>query len=263
MDALFVFPAASAKLIMERRMEVIANNIANVSTTGFRKDFPVFGSVTAELSAANSLGGSQDATGGISQVPIPSFIIVDRMLTNFTEGPLNTTGSPLDMAIDGPGFFQIQTPRGIRYTRSGSFTISNEGVIVTPNGNPVLGEGGPMTLPPGIVNVDGAGRVSVRELDGLTSTAVGTIALVEVEDLTQLQKEGNNLFQLIGSTARPLPEGQSLVRQGTLEGSNVNPVEEMIAMISAIRQYESSQKAIQTAEDMDLKSINKIGQLEA
>ncbi len=262
MDPLFVFPSAASQLIMEKRMAVIANNIANVSTSGFRKDLPVFATITAPISTANSMGGSQDGTGGTSRVPVPSFAVIDQMITNFSEGPIRTTDAPLDIAIEGKGFFQIQTPGGIRYTRNGSFTLSNEGKIVTQNGNPLLGVGGPITLPAGIINIDDNGKISVKGPGIGPSTEVDLIALVDVADTTRLQKSGDNLFELLNGQATPFESGQARVRQGALEGSNVNPVEEMIAMITAVRQYEAAQKAMQTADDMDTKNINKVGQLE-
>lgn len=261
MDAVFLYPATSAQMVMEKRMEVISNNIANVGTTGFRKDVPVFASKVANLAKANSLGGAEDPTGGKSVLPIPWFPVIDEVATNFSQGPNRITDNPLDIAIDGAGFFQIQTPNGVRYTRNGSFRLSSEGQIVTESGNPVLGEGGPITVPAGLITIDEEGRISVKGNDGGAPIQVDLLTLASVEDLSKMKKIGDNLFELVGETAAVFPQGR--VRQGALEGSNVDPILEMIALISAMRTYESVQKAIQGADDISLKNVNQVGQLKA
>ncbi len=263
MDAVFLYAAAANQMVMERRMNEISNNIANVNTTAFKKQVPVFAGLHAPFAKVHSLGGSQDGTGNISLLPIPVFPVIDELVTNFEEGAIQVTGNPLDVAIEGKGFFQIQTAGGIRYSRNGTFAISPEKQLVTDNGNPVLGSGGPIALPPGIVTIDPTGKISVQGPDGGPPIEIGSIALVDIPAKTFLQKIGNNLFTLMeGGEAVPIEEGKGRVRQGALESSNVNPVAEMVAMISAIRQYEAAQKAIQTADDIDIKNINKIGQLQ-
>jgi len=262
MEPVFLYPSVSAKLVMSKRMEVIANNLANADTDGFKKDFPVFGSVTSPFSKISSMGQSEDGTGGTSVIPIPTFAMLSELTINFKQGSIKTTDAPLDMAIEGKGFFQVQAPSGIRYTRNGSFTLSNEGVLVNKHGLPVLGIGGPITLPNGIVNVDDTGRISVKEGKSGTPTEIDTLALVDIADPSLLQKTGDDLFVLMEGEATPIIEGDGRVRQGALEGSNVDPVQEMVAMIFAIRQYEAAQKAIQTAEEIDVNKVNKVGKLE-
>ncbi len=259
MDATFIYPAASAQLIATKRMEVISNNIANIGTVGFKRETPVFASVIAPLAKAYSIEGTQEPTGGTAALPVPTFIILDELVTDFTAGITNVTGNPLDVAIQGEGFFQIKTPRGIRYTRNGSFTISPEGQLVTRNGNPVLGVGGELTLPPGIVSIDERGKVSVKSPGVDIATEVDSLALVKIKDPKRMKKVGDNLFELVGAKAEEFLDGR--VQQGALEGANVNPVEEMIAMIVALREYEASQRSIQTAEEIDFKSANQVGKL--
>jgi len=259
MDAISVYPMASGQIVMEKRMEIIANNIANVSTTGFRRDTPIFASQVAPLSKANSLGGAEDPTGGKSPLPVPWFIVLDEVVTDFSQGIIRVTDDPLDIAIDGNGFFQVDTPSGVRYTRNGSFRLSTEGQIVTQNGNPVLGEGGVITLPPGLITIDEEGRISVQGNEGGAPVQVDLLALVNIEDLARMKRMGDNLFELVGANATLFPEGR--VRQGALEGSNVDPITEMVAMITAMRHYEAAQKAMQAVDDMAIKNANQIGQL--
>ncbi|MBI3358711.1 MAG: flagellar basal-body rod protein FlgF [Nitrospirae bacterium] len=261
MNATLVFPAAAAQMVMELRMQAISNNIANVGTTGFRRDVPVFASQIASGSKANSLGGAEDPTGGKAVLPIPWFPVLDEMVIDFSQGPVQMTNNPLDIAIDGKGFFQVDTPNGVRYTRNGAFKLSSEGQIVTQSGHHVLGEGGAITLPPGLVTIDEEGRISVKGNDGGAPVQVDLLALVNIETPSLMKREGDNLFELVGENATLFPQGR--VRQGALEGANVDPITEMVAMISAMRQYESLQKAIQGADDMALKDVNQIGQLRA
>ncbi len=261
MDAVFLYPATSAQLVMEKRMEAIANNIANADTTGFRRDIPIFAAKRPTLSKANSIGGAEDPTGGKSILPIPWFPVLDEVVTDFAQGMIHVTENPLDVAIDGKGFFQIQTPNGIRYSRNGSFRLSAEGQLVTQSGNPVLGEGGPITLPPGLIRIDEEGRISVKGNDGGAPTQIDLLTLVSVADLSKMKKIGDNLFEIVNETPTILP--QASVQQGALERSNVDPIIEMVAMISAMRHYESVQKAIQSADDISQKNVNQVGQLQA
>ncbi len=262
MDAVFLYPGASAQLVMEKRMETISNNIANVNTTGFRRDIPIFASKLTMLAKANSLGGAEDPTGGKSLLPIPSYPVLDELVTDFTQGTTQITNNPLDIAIHGKGFFQINTPNGVRYSRNGSFRLSSEGKIVTQSGYEVLGEGGAITVPPGIITIDDEGRISVRGDGGGPPVQVDILTLVNVENTTKMRKVGDNLFELVGGEkATPFMQGR--LHQGFLEGSNVDPITEMIAMISAMRNYEAVQKAIQGSDDISLKNVNQVGQLKA
>jgi len=263
MDPVALYPAASAQLVMSKRMEAISNNIANVSTTGFKKNFPVFGAVIAKMAKANSMGGAEDGTGGVSVLPMPTFAVLDELVTNFSSGTIRVTGEPLDIAIDGKGFFQIQTAGGVRYSRNGAFTISSEGKIVTKDGFPLLGIGGPMELPQGLVYIDETGKVSVQTAAGGPATEVDTIALVDIPKTHKLQKVGDSMFALLDGEATVFEEGKAHLKQGALETSNVNPAEEMIALIITIRHYEEAQRAIQTVDDVTTRNVSRVGQLQA
>ena len=279
MDPVFLYPAAAAQMVMERRMETITNNIANAETTGFRRDIPIFATKIAPFAKMHSrggvpdltgasamfpvpvLGGASDPTGGNSILPIPSYPLLDELVVDFRQGAVHVTGNPLDIAIDGKSFFQIQTVNGVRYTRNGSFRLSSEGQLVTQNGEPVLGEGGPIKLPQGFIMVDHEGKITMKGNDGGAPVGVDVFAMVDVADPSKMKKVGNNLFELVGeaATVSEMPH----LHQGSLEASNVDPLYEMISMISAMRNYESVQKAIQGADDISLKNVNQVGQLKA
>lgn len=247
-----IYPVLSGALAQEKRLEVITNNLANVNTAGFKRDQPLFEGV--ELSPGLSAGVSG------SMLPSPTFEMLHRVSTDFTPGVVRTTGEPLDVAIEGEGFFSVQTPQGVRYTRGGSFTIDAQGQITTYDGFPVLGTGGPITLPPGIIQIDAEGRISVKGTEaGAQPTEIDLLPIVRFSDPSQLRKVGQTLFEAVGGGAAPFPEGR--MRQGALEGANVNPVEEMVAMITVMRLYESAQKAIQTADEIAAKAANEVGRL--
>ena len=243
MDALY--PVLSGALAQEKNLEVITNNLSNLNSTGFKKDFPV-------LSALDPLGSDQpDQNGG--KEPLPSFGYLDGISTDFSAGVIKQTGAPLDLAVDGQNFLSVQTPAGIRYTRNGSFSLNSEGQIVNQSGFPVLGSSGPIILPPGKISIDGEGRVSV---DGVE---IDTLQVVQFPDLKNLKKTEGTLFDASGIT--PVPSTDKRVQQGFLEGSNVNPVEEMVAMIRVMRLYEASQKVIQSTSDMATKASNDLGKV--
>lgn len=212
-------------MAQEHRLNIIANNLANISTPGFKKDVPVF----------------QD-------------FLVKATAIHFGQGHLEHTGRTFDLALDGPGFFQVQTPNGLRYTRGGAFSRNSAGVLVTQDGDPVVGGGGiPSTAQEVIITPEG--RILADEVE------VGRLAIVEFEDPRVLVKEGYNLFrpQTEGVTGRPAEE--TVVEQGYLEMSNVNAVEESINLIDTVRTYEAFQKVILSLEEADTKSINEVGRL--
>ncbi len=243
MDALY--PVLSGALTQEKNLEVITNNLSNLNSTGFKKDLSL-------LSALDPLGSDQpNQTGG--KDPFPSFGFLDGISTDFSPGVIKQTGAPLDVVVDGQNFLSVQTPAGIRYTRNGSFNLNSEGQIVTQSGYPVLGTSGPITLPPGKINIDGEGRVSV---DGVE---IDTLQVVQFPDLKSLKKTEGTMFDASGVT--PVPSTDKRVQQGFLEGSNVNPVEEMVAMIRVMRLYEASQKVIQSSDEMASKASNDLGKV--
>ena len=221
-----------------REMQIIANNIANASTTGFRREDTVF----AEYIAA--LGPKEE-----------SLSMADAMVRHIdqTQAPIRQTGGTFDLAIEGPGFFLIQTPGGQMLTRSGAFAQGPAGELVTMDGNPVLDAGAaPIALPPGTttIAISPDGTISA---DGQT---VGQIGLFEPIDPKDLQAAGGTMFSAPAGT-QPVQEG-SEVMQGFLEDSNVSPVIELTRMIEVQRAYEQGQKFLENEHERIRGVISKI-----
>lgn len=220
----------------EKRFYVLANNLSNIQTAGFKKDVPVFKEIL-------SRSGERYKTAEI-----------EASTTVFRQGDLQRTGNDLDLAIDGEGFFQVKTPAGIRYTRNGNLRLNREKVLIQADGFPVMGRRGEITLNGNkiVVEPDGAIRVDGNEAD--------KIMLVTFPDMRLLKKEGNNLF---GSTV-PLEkreDDKSKILQGTLELSNVNPMEEMITLIDSLRSFDASSRVIKAKDELDGKAVNELGKV--
>jgi len=248
-----IYPVLSGALAQEKRLEVITNNLSNVGTNGYKKDVAVFEALTPEDGQAT---GAADSNATFA----PAYGHFSRTILDLSSGVIRTTGQPLDVAIEGPGFFAVQSPQGIRYTRNGHFSLDTDGQLVTSSGLPVLGSGGPITFPAGSVAIGPDGRISVVGGEaGPTPIEIDLLPVYTFAKPDQLQKIGGSLFSAKSNAAVPSTEG--VLRQGALEGSNVNPVEEMVAMIEVMRLYESAQKAIQTADQIAGKVSNEIGQV--
>jgi flagellar basal-body rod protein FlgF len=226
-----LYAAASGMVAQKTALDAIANNLANVATTGFKRDsvvFSTFGGVLAEVQ------GSQ----------------VAGILADTSEGPLQNTGRPLDLAIDGEGYFCIQTPDGVRYTRNGAFEVGTNGDLVTKAGQLVLGQKGAIDLGNASqVEVTGDGRVLG---DG---AEVGRLRLAELppESLTRV---GDSQFDSAEAPQEVEPE----IRSGALEKSNVSVVSEMVAMIAATRHYEACAKALSVQDEILGQAANRLGQ---
>lgn len=225
-----LYTSASGMLPHIKKQELAANNLANVSTSGYKKD-RVF---TRELTKAESRLASKPTEWAQP--------MTDETYTDFESGAFNRTDNPLDFAIEGDGFFALRTPDGqTLLTRSGSFTVSPEGLLTFPGGAQVMGEGGPIEIGNGRVEVSSTGDVQV---DGFI---VGRLTAVTVPDLTQLEKIGGSMFAVPpGQEITPVED--STIRQGYIEASNVDIVAEMVDMIASYRAYEANAKAVQSQD---------------
>lgn len=210
---------ASIQLV---RMDAISNNLANLGTAGFKRD---------TLSFDQVLGMT--------------------IKTDISEGDTRQTGNDLDLAIEGDGFFKVETPSGVRYTRNGRLSLNSEGVIVTPSGNPVLGDGGPITASGTNITVGQDGKVQVDGSD------VGTFSLVHFGSPAKLKKEGDSNYTYEGADIETAEE--STIKQGFIEEPNVNATEEMVQMMEIVRIFEACQKVISTIGDANGKLINDVG----
>jgi flagellar basal-body rod protein FlgG len=255
--------AATGMAAQQNNMDVIANNIANVSTSGFKKSRAEFEDLMYQTqkepgaaSGANSYSPNGVQTGlGVRTAAIQK---------DFTGGSAQVTKNPLDIQIEGSGFFQVLTPDGeVAYTRDGSFKKDPTGKIVDKNGNVLQPE---ITIPADAAGMEIAPNGEVRVIQGSNNmtapTTVGTIDVVNFVNPAGLRAAGKNLFTQTPAsgqaiTSRPGLNGTGYLAQGQLEASNVNIVDEMVNMITAQRAYETNSKVIQASDQM-LQSINNM-----
>jgi flagellar basal-body rod protein FlgG len=235
-------------------LDAISNNLANVSTNGYKRTHPVFEDLLYQTLRQPGAASSQ-------QTNIPSGLQIGTGVNPvstqriFTQGNLQNTGNALDLAINGPGFFQIQMPDGtFAYTRDGSFQQDSTGQVVTSSGFPLSPA---VTIPSNAtsVTVSRDGIVSVTTPGTSATTQIGTIQVVTFINNGGLQSAGENLFVETASSGTPTPNtpgtnGAGLLNQGFVETSNVNVAEELVRMIQTQRAYELNSKAIQTSDSM-------------
>jgi len=229
MDRMIYLSMAGAKMNMQRQ-DVLSNNLANVNTTGFRAELEATRAVPVRGDGATTRVYALETTVGYD----------DR------AGPLTFTGRALDVAAQGKTWMTVQGLDGTEaHTRFGSFTVNAEGNLVTQSGLPVMGDGGPISIPPNTQpSIAPDGTVSARQADG-KSTGVGKLKLVTPED--KLVRGEDGLFRAADGAELPA-DANARVQDGALEGSNVNPIETMVSMIAAARQFETQVKMMQTAE---------------
>ena len=257
-----LYIAASSAISENKRIDVIANNIANVNTSGFKKDTMLTESFPDILLKRI---GSTDYKDIVAKAPIASKIgyigkmnngvRIDEVFTNFEQGSLSSSGNPLDLAFQGTGFFTVETPAGERYTRSGEFTLNSEGYITTKEGYKVLGQNGPIQVAGKNIIINESGQVFS---DG---NEIDKLKLVDFIDYKSLKKEGDALYLDASSDAGNMKESEGLIQQGFLEASNVNSVKQMVEMITMLRSYEANQKVIKTHDELLGKSVNEIGRV--
>ncbi len=197
---------------------------------------------------------------------------VNEVYTLFDQGPLQRTENPLDLALEGRGFFVVLTERGERYTRNGAFTVNQEGILVTHNGNPVLGENGIIRLQHNNFMINERGEILVnnaislepRDVVSMTGNAwenpvvVDRLRVVDFENIREIKKEGDSMYRETPESGPAISATQFSVRQGFLEKSNVNVVREMVDMIEVQRSYEANQKTVQAHDQTLGKLINEV-----
>ena len=241
-----IHKAAAGMMASMDRFGTIANNLANVSTTGYKRDLQFLRLLTLEQTNLE-----RKRSGGA-----PVRELVQDQFTDFSQGELNETGNRLDLAISGEGLFTIQTTKGIAYTRNGSFTLDEDSYLVDYLGNRVLSNEGEILINGAEVIINRFGDV---EVDG---GSVGKLKIVIFEDDTKLRKAGNSLFYPINNEVKPqAPSKPYLVSQGYLETSNVNLVEEMITMIALGKEFEVNQKIIQTNDELMRREAREVGRV--
>ena len=238
----------SQQLAAYRAMDVIANNLANASTPGFKREAAKFEEFVARMRPAEGQKGVQSV----------SFVKDAGVMRDSSQGNVELTGAPYDIAIAGKGFFAVQTPTGLRYTRDGHFSLDANGNLVTSQGYQVQGDGGAITITPndGDINIAPDGTIS-SVVNGV-GNQLGKLKVVDFADTSALIKQGANLYST-GQT--PTAPANVSVRQGALEASNVQPVIEISHMIEVMRAYEATATLSKSQEDMMRQAIEKLGQM--
>ena len=245
----------SRQMALQRELDVVANNIANLGTTGFKADGVVFQEHLLPVARANQFGGADRKL---------SFVQDRATWIDLRQGPVEQTGNPLDVAISGDAFLAVQTPRGERYTRNGALQINANGELVTSEGHRVLGEGGPIVLQNGDrdVSISADGTVSVREGKNTTDSARGKLRLVSFAEPQRLLKDGTSTFMPPEGVA-PQPAVNVRIAQGAIEKSNVRSVIEMTRMIEVTRNYTQIAGILQQQSDMRRSAIDKLAEVPA
>lgn len=243
-----IYTAASGMVAESLRTDTIANNLANVNTAGYKKDVAI--SKDFRSMYIQRINDGTDAPI-IGNMGVGS--VIDEIAPIHSAGPMVQTGNTFDLAIDGQGYFAVDTPNGVRYTRNGSFTQNALGELVTQDGYRVLGQNGPLRVNGNKVAISGDGQVSV---DGMVT---GSLQLVNFADEKQLTKEGSSLYAAAADAqTRPM---EGIVRQGVVEQSNVNAVSEMVNMIAGYRAYETNAKAVQAQDELLDKAVNEVAKV--
>lgn len=235
----------SRQAVLRRQIDVIANNLANVNTAGYRAEHIRFAEHIMPGATMVGLSGADAAL---------SFVRDAGALNDMTPGPVRHTGNPLDLAIDGRGWFVIETPDGTRYSRNGAFRLDAAGNLVTAEGHFVQGDGGNISFSP-------AERDIAIAADGTISSSEGTkgrLRIVRFENDDTLQREGESMF--IGE--QPLPVETPSIVQGALEQSNVQAVREIADMIRVTRAYTNLSRLFSDNNELQTDAINRLGQLQ-
>lgn len=245
----------SRQTILERQLDVIANNVANVNTSGYKADSSLFEEFLKSGAHEDNFVGNDRRV---------SFVQDRGTFRDFSQGAAEQTKNPLDVAVDGSGFLVVQTPAGERYTRDGSMMLNNQGQLVTAAGNPVLGTGGPIVFQPTDhdINITPDGTITVVEGTGRTDSLRGKLRLVSFPDAQKLLKEGLNLYTA-GEGSAAQPDVKSAVRQGFIEKSNVNAVAEMSRMIEVTRAYSQISTLLQQQSDLQKTAIQQLADVPA
>jgi flagellar basal-body rod protein FlgG len=246
--------AATGMKAQEIRSQVIANNLANVNTTGFKRSRAHFEDLLYQtVQGAAVIGGPEAQT--IPAIQVGRGTRLSAVQRIHAQGALEQTGRPLDLAIEGEGFFQIQLPNGnVAYTRDGSFTISDQGSIVTQGGYLVL-PGVQVPADATAISISRTGIITAERGDGVQGEEIGRIELARFANPAGLLAMGENLYQQSAASGEPIiglpqEDGFGAILQGALEASNVEIVQEMVDMITTMRAYEINSKAIKTSEQM-------------
>jgi flagellar basal-body rod protein FlgF len=243
MDQISVLAAAGMQARMQS-LDLVANNMANASTNGYKGDSEFYSVFTSEAA-------DDDGSGVPTTLPM-----IQRQWTDLSQGLLEPTNNPADFALSGKGFFVVTGPSGPLYTRSGSFKVASSGTLASSDGYPVLAQGGAP------INADATQPIEISQ-DGTVSQggqSLGQLQLVDFNDPSALVKQGNNYFRNTSSQA-PNDASDVQVYQGKVEASNVSAAHSAVRLVGLTRQFEMLQKAISLAGDMNKKAIEEVAKV--
>jgi flagellar basal-body rod protein FlgF len=246
----------SRQTVLRRELDVVANNIANLNTTGFKSD----GAVFAEYLQTGALDERFSALGRRLS------FVQDRMTWHdMSQGSVQQTGNPLDIAIDGDAFLVVQTPRGERYTRNGALQINAQGQLVTSTGDPVMGDAGPIIFGLGDrdININPDGTIRVRDGTGTEDSGRGRLRLVAFANSARLQKDGSSTFRAPEGLQQQPPAVGVKIQQGAIEKSNVRAVTEMTRMIELSRAYAEVANILQQQGELRKDAIGRLAEVPA
>lgn len=236
----------SQQLAAYRSMDVIANNLANVSTPGFKRESAKFEEFITHVAPSEGQTGQQAL----------SFVKDAGVSRDISQGSIESTGAPLDLAINGKGYFTVQTSNGMRYTRDGHFTLDANGQVVTSEGYALQGDSGAITITPDDQNIKIGQDGTISSIVNGISNQIGKLQVSDFADDSALTKQGDNLYS---SSQSPTVAADSVIRQGALESSNVQPVLEISHMIEVMRAYQATASLNQSQEDLTRQAITKLG----
>lgn len=243
-----LYAACAGLIARTQQLDTIASNLANASSAGFRGQKNIFGTVLAEAARHGNLSALNQATN--------SYGILSGTQLDQAQGAITSTGNQLDVALEGPGYFKVQTANGVAYTRNGNFQVSSAGVLTTANGDAVLGQSGPITLARGVVTISPDGTVSSG------GTITGKLAVVDFKAPTVPVSRGNGYY-----TADATREGSATgttIRQGFTESSNVSPVDGVVELIAAQRSAETMRHVLTMLDsEMDKTAVQDLARVPA
>jgi flagellar basal-body rod protein FlgF len=244
----------SRQIALSRELDVVANNIANVNTTGYKSNSTVFHEFLMPGVRSNQFRGADRMV---------SFVHDRATWTDFSQGSVQPTGNPLDVAVSGNAFLTVQTPRGERYSRNGALQINNQGQLVTSEGLQVIGTNGPIVFQPNDrdISIGIDGTISVREGQNTTDAQRGKLKLVSFAAPRLLQKDGTSTYMAPAGVAPRELSQDAKVTQGAIEKSNVNSVIEMTRMVEITRTYTQIAQILQNHSDMRRAAIDKLAEV--
>lgn len=251
-----LYTAMSGGMGTSKKLDITSHNLANIDTTSYKKDKTIFKSQVPKVEFDLLDVQAEDV-----EMPAKVFhidkhnVVVDETFTDFSQGSFKKTDNPFDIAIQGDGFFKIETPQGVRYTRNGTFAVSNDNKLVTVDGYKVLDENNnEITISGTNFKVNDSGTIFAND------TEVAKLAVIEI-DSKQIEKTEKTFYKSINQNIQENKAQNASLHQGFLETSNVNPIEEMVNLISLHRTFELNTRLIETYGELNRKSAGDVGRI--